>query len=77
MGEVLLKDEATRKIWDQHQGFLQAAIRSNRATQKTSGARMTKAGKFTIDRVLRGAAAYGLMASAYISTSMNQAGYMS
>ena len=29
MGEVLLKDETPRKIWDQHEAILQAIIRGN------------------------------------------------
>lgn len=52
MGEVLLKDETPRRIWDQHEGILQAVIRGNGAkAEELARAHITKAGKVFIARL--------------------------
>jgi DNA-binding GntR family transcriptional regulator len=52
MGEVLLKDETPRKIWDQHEAILQAIMRGNGATaEDLARAHITKAGQIFIARV--------------------------
>lgn len=52
MGEVLLKDETPRKIWDQHEAILQAIVRGNcTKAEDLARAHITKAGQIFIARV--------------------------
>lgn len=52
MGEVLLKDETPRKIWDQHEAILTAIIRGNGAkAEQLAREHITKAGKVFIARL--------------------------
>ena len=52
MGEVLLKDETPRKIWDQHEAILQAIMRGNRTkAEDLARAHIAKAGQIFIARV--------------------------
>lgn len=54
MGEVLVKDETPRKIWDQHEAILQAIIRGNAArAEALARAHITKAAEVFIARIAR------------------------
>ena len=52
MGEVLVKDETPRKIWDQHEAILQAIIRGNGAkAEELARTHITKAVQVFITRL--------------------------
>ncbi len=52
MGEVLIKDETPRRIWDQHEAILQAVIRGNPAKAEELGrAHITNAASIYIARL--------------------------
>lgn len=52
MGEVLVKDETPRKIWDQHEAILQAVVRGNGAkAEELARIHITKAATVFIARL--------------------------
>ena len=56
MGEVLMRDETPRRIWDQHEAILRAVIRGN-GTKAEELARnhITRAASVFIARIVRNA----------------------
>ena len=56
MGEVLLRDETPRRIWDQHEAILQAILRGNGAkAEELARAHITKAASIFIARIEKNA----------------------
>jgi DNA-binding GntR family transcriptional regulator len=56
MGEVLMRDEAPRRIWDQHEAILQAVIRGNSAkAEDLARNHINKASSTFIARIARNA----------------------
>lgn len=52
MGEVLIRDETPRKIWDQHEAILQAIIRGNGTkAEELARAHIAKAGQVFVTRL--------------------------
>ena len=55
MGEVLMRDETPRDIWDQHEALLQAVMAGDAAAAETLARQhITQAADFMIDRLHRG-----------------------
>jgi DNA-binding GntR family transcriptional regulator len=56
MGEVLIRDETPRRIWDQHEAILQAVIRGNGAkAEELARNHITKAANVFIARIAKNA----------------------
>jgi DNA-binding GntR family transcriptional regulator len=56
MGEVLMRDEAPRRIWDQHEAILQAIMRGNGAkAEDLARTHITKAASVFIARIVKNA----------------------
>lgn len=56
MGEVLMRDETPRRIWDQHEAILQAVVRGNGAkAEELARNHITKAASIFIARIVKNA----------------------